>query len=161
MEFVCLSVHPSVLQKIKNNFYTSEQIWIKFSGLARLVCNNFWVGSTPTQSPLVGTGLHPVLLPEVEQVCSHWCYRVVSYHFGKLLLSQTAMAELTYDVGPGTQFLGYKGWGRESVCCGCGACFVWYAFFTIKNALLLNFCCFLIFIVSEFYCSFLLFLYYV
>ena len=66
---------------------------MKFSGLARLVCSNFWVGSTPAQSPQVGPGLHPVLFPEVEQVRGPWCYQDVSYHFRKLLLSQTTVAE--------------------------------------------------------------------
>ena len=70
---------------------------MKFSGLARLVCSNFWVGSTPAQSPQVGPGLHPVLFSEVEQIRGHWCNRVMSYHFGKLLLSQTTVAEQIFD----------------------------------------------------------------
>ena len=82
-----------------------EQIRMKFSGLARLVCSNFWVGSTPAQSPQVGPGLRPVLLPEVEQVCGLWCYQDVSYHFRKLLSSQTTMAEQIFDFGAWGQLL--------------------------------------------------------
>ena len=47
--------------------------------------------------PQVGPGLHPVLSPKVEQVHGRWCYWVLSYHFGKLLSSQTTTAEQIFD----------------------------------------------------------------
>ena len=71
-----------------------------------LFCSKFWVGSTPTQSPQVGPGLHPVLFPEVEQVGGHWCYLVVSYHFGKLSSSQTIVTEQIFDFVAGGSIFG-------------------------------------------------------
>ena len=41
--------------------------------------------------------------------------------------------------GGGVGFGGRGGGGGDRVCCGCGVHFVRYAFFTIKNALLLNY----------------------
>ena len=61
---------------------------MKFSGLSRLVAANLVVGSTSAQSP---SSLHPVIFPVVYLLCGHWCYRVVSYHFGKHLMRQTIM----------------------------------------------------------------------
>ena len=45
----------------------------------------------------------------MEQVRGRWCYQIVSYHFGKLLLSQTTMAEQIFEFVAGVQFLGYEG----------------------------------------------------
>ena len=58
---------------------------------------------------LVGLGLHPVLFPEVEQLHGHWCYQVMTYHFGNQLTSQITMVEWIFDFEPGAQFLGYEG----------------------------------------------------
>ena len=76
--------------KLLGNFETVGSIGMKLSGVARLVPSNFW-WVVPRPSPhLVVLGLHPVL-PEGEQLCGPWCYRVMSYHFGKFLSSPTTL----------------------------------------------------------------------
>ena len=85
---VCLSVHPSVRPSvclcvcILENHEQLLNKWIdleKISGLSRLVVANLGVGSTSTQPPLVGFGLHPILFPGVYLLSGCWCYQVVSY----------------------------------------------------------------------------------
>ena len=48
---ICLCVGLSVFWKIMNNFWMDGPIWMKFSGLSRLVTANLGVGSTSAQSP--------------------------------------------------------------------------------------------------------------
>ena len=66
-----------------------------------------WV--VPWPSPhLLALGLHPVLLPEGEQLPGPWCYQVMSYHFGKLLLSKTTLFNHIFYFGPRPRFAGVK-----------------------------------------------------
>ena len=51
-----------------------------------------WVVLLPSHHQ-EGLGLHPGFFPEVKQLCGPWCYRVISYHFGQHLTSQTTMVE--------------------------------------------------------------------
>ena len=67
------------------------------------------MGSIPAQYP-------PVLLPEGEQLCGPWCYWVVSYHFGKRLLSQTTLFNQIFVIEPRPGIVGVKrggGPGKE------------------------------------------------
>ena len=77
------------------------------SGVARLVSSNFWVGNTPLPY-LIVLGQDSVLFPEVEQLHGHRCYSVLSYHFGKLLSSQTTLFEQIFDFGPRPRIAGVK-----------------------------------------------------
>ena len=86
---------------------------MKLSGVARLVSSNFWVGSTLAQSPPDSTWPAPSPLPEGEQLHGPWCYRVMSYHFGKLLSIQTTLFNQIFDFGPRPRIAGVKRWGME------------------------------------------------
>ena len=68
-----------------------------FQGLLGWSAVTFGWEVLPSSPPQVGPGLHPVLFPEVEQVHGCLCYLVVSYHFGKLSMSQTTVAECICD----------------------------------------------------------------
>ena len=93
---VCVSVHLSY----RKSWITFEQVngfeW-NFLGLWGWSVVTFGWVVLPPSLPWVGPGLYPVLFPEVKQFRGHWCYKVVSYHFGKLLSGQTTMAEQIYD----------------------------------------------------------------
>ena len=105
---VCLSMRPShrkswITFERLNGFRWNFNVLLRWSGVTF-----GWVIRLPSPSQ-GGPSLQPVLFPKVEQVRGRWCYQIVSYHFGKLLLSQTTMAEQIFEFVAGVQFLGYEG----------------------------------------------------
>ena len=116
---------PSVHLWYRKSWITFEQVngfGQNFQGLLGWSAVTFGWVVLPPSPPQVGLGLHPVIFLKLEQVHGCWCYRVISYHFGKLLLSQTTMPEWIFD-----WMAGWRG-DRDRVCYG----FVRCAFFTIK-----------------------------
>ena len=53
-------------------------------------------------------GLAAGHIPEVYQLHGCWCHWVVSYHFGKLLSSQTTFSEQIFDFRPRPRIVGVK-----------------------------------------------------
>ena len=67
-----------------------------------------WVIPVPFPQQL-GLGLHQALIPGVYLLHGHWCYRVMSYHFGKHFTSQTIMWEQNILWWAKTKLAGHDG----------------------------------------------------